>query len=313
MTGPASRLLPGAALAAALALASPGCGGGEPARRHPEPPADAHAEGGETPFRVADFERHGVRVATAAGGTVDAGVDLPGEVRPNGDRLAHVAPRVPGLVREVRKRVGDAVRAGEVLAVVESATLAPFELRAAFDGVVVDRHVAPGEAVSPDSPAFIVADLSTVWVDVHVYQSALPDLRIGQPVRVVAGSGAEAGGRVAYVAPVVDQATRTATARIELPNPDGAWRPGLFVTVTVLHPIEAPVVVARTAVHGYDGGSAVFVVEGDRFVPRPVTVGRRGRTTVEITTGLSPGERFAEEGSFLVKAELGKGAAGHDH
>jgi cobalt-zinc-cadmium efflux system membrane fusion protein len=174
--------------------------------------------------------------------------------------------------------------------------------------------VVPGESVGPDSPAFIVADLSTVWVEVHVYQRALPALRVGQPVRVVSAAGAvEAEGRVSYIAPIVDQATRTATARVELPNPDGAWRPGLFVTVTVLNPLEAAVVVGRDAVHRFEDGSVVFVAEGDRFAPRTVTVGRRGRTRVEIVAGLAPGDRFAEAGSFLVKAELGKGAGGHDH
>lgn len=267
-----------------------------------------------TPFTVGDFERRGVRMATAGAGTVDIGVDLPGEVEANGDRLAHLAPRFAGLVREVRKRVGDSVRAGEVLAVIESETLASFELKAAFDGVVIDRHVVPGEAVSRDTPAFIVADLSTVWIDVHVYQSALNDLRPGQPVRIVGPGGApSAEGQVSYVAPVVEQATRTASARVVLPNPDGAWRPGLFVNVTVFTPVDAPVVVASEAVHRLEDRTVVFVVEGERLEPRPVTIGRSGRTTVAITAGVAAGDRYAEAGSFLVKAELAKGEAGHDH
>jgi cobalt-zinc-cadmium efflux system membrane fusion protein len=265
-------------------------------------------------FRVADFERRGVRVATAAPGAVDLGIELPGEIRANADRIAHLAPRFPGLVREVRKRIGDPVRAGEVLALVESETLAPFELKAAFDGVVIDRHVVPGETVGRDTPAFIVADLSTVWVDVHVYQSALADLRVDQPVRIVGPTGTgEAEGRVAYIAPVVEQATRTATARVVLPNPNGLWRPGLFVSVTVLTPVPAPVVVATEAVHRFRDGEAIFVVAGDTFEPRTVTIGRTGRSKVAIVDGLAPGERYAEEGSFLVKAELAKSAAGHEH
>ena len=265
-------------------------------------------------FCVSDFERRGVVVATAAAGTVDVGVDLPGEVRPNGDRLAHLAPRFSGVVRDVRKGVGDRVRTGDVLAVVESEQLSRFELRATFDGVVIDRHVVPGEAVSREEPAFIVADLSTVWIDVHVYQSALAELRVDQPVRIVGpGADLEADGRVAYIAPVVDQATRTATARIVLPNPAGGWRPGLFVTVTVLNPVAAPVVVDTQAVHRLEDAPVVFVVTGDGFEARPVTIGRRGRTRVAIADGLRPGERYAEAGSFLVKAELAKGAGGHDH
>ena len=274
---------------------------------------DTHGHEDET-FTVDDFERFGVGVAAAAAGQVDVGVDLPGEVRPNADRIAHIAPRFPGLVREVRKYVGDRVRAGEVLAIIESENLSPFELRTAFDGTIIDKHVAPGETVTREQPAFIVADLSTVWIDVTVYQAALPQVRVAQPAVITASAGGlETTGAVAYITPVVDQATRTARARIVVANDDGAWRPGLFVTATILDPVPAPIVIARKATHTIGGKPVVFVVEGDRFAVRPVRIGRVGRTKVEVVSGLAPGERFAEERSFLVKAELGKSASAHEH
>ena len=129
-----------------------------------------------------------------------------------------------------------------------------------------------------------------------------------------AGHGAlEATGTVSYITPVVDQATRTAGARVVLPNPDGAWRPGLFVTATVYSPRPAPVVIPRRALQTLQQRPVVFVVEGDRFEARPVTLGAAGRTRVEVVDGLAPGERFAEERSFLVKAELAKGEGGDAH
>lgn len=273
---------------------------------------DTHAEEKKT-FSVDDFERFGVRLASAAPGEVDVGLELPGEVRPNADRIAHIAPRYPGLVREVRKYVGDHVQAGDVLAIIESENLSPFELKAAFAGTIIDKHIAPGEAVTREQPAFIIADLSTVWVSVSVYQTALPQMRVGQPVIITAGSGGlETTGAVTYITPVVDQATRTASARVVVPNEDGTWRPGLFVTATVLSPVPAQIVIPRKAIHTFEGRPAVFVVAGDHFEPRPVTLGRTGRTKAEITAGLSAGDRFADERSFLVKAELGKGPAGHE-
>jgi len=146
-------------------------------------------DAGEKVFTIAEFQAHGVTLATAGAGDVDVGVQLPGEVRPNGDRIAHLAPRFAGIVREVRKNVGDRIRVGDVLAIVESETLAPYEMRAAVEGVVVDKHIAPGEAASRDDAAFIVADLSEVWVEINVYQTALPQVHVG-PVRMRAPGSA---------------------------------------------------------------------------------------------------------------------------
>ncbi len=284
---------------------------------------DAHQDGGDAhghdehddhAFSVAVFERHGVRLATARSGEVDVGVDLPGEVRPNGDRIAHLAPRFPGVVREVRAHVGDTVADGEVLAVIEGDNLVSYQLRARFGGTVIDKHITPGEAVSRERPAFIVVDLATVWVDIAVYQSVLPRLRVQQLVVIAAGSdGPHAEGAISYLSPVVDQTTRTATARVVLPNTDGLWRPGLFVTATIFEPVYAAVVVPRRALHTIEGKAVIFVVADDTFVPRQVSVGATGRSMVEISDGLEEGERFADEGSFLVKADLSKGEIAHHH
>ncbi len=282
-------------------------------------PADAHGHDahGEPPLRaftVADFARFGVRIATAGPGVVDSGVELPGEVRPNAERTAHIAPQFAGRVREVRKRVGDSVRAGETLAIIESDTLAPFPLTAAFDGTVVDQHATPGEAVGPSTPAFVVADLGTVWVEINVYQRDLAAVRTGARVHILAGHGiGDAEGTVSYLSPVLDQATRTAIARVVLPNPSGLWRPGLFVTARVLDPLPAPVVVPRVALQRMGGAPVVFVVDGEHIVARPVRLGRRGPRQVEIVDGLAAGERYADDGTFLLKAELDAGAGGDEH
>jgi len=269
---------------------------------------------GEHRFTVAELERHGVGLTVAAAGVVDVGIELPADVRADADRVAHLAPRFPGIVRDVRKRVGDPVRAGEVLARIESENLAEFALTAAFDGTVLAKHITPGEAVAPSSPAFIVADLSTVWVEIHVHQQALAEIRLGQPVRIATRDETLVGeGVISYVTPVLDPTSRTATARVVLANSDGAWRPGLFVIATVNRGVAVAVMVPRRALHRHDGATVLFVAAGDWFVSRPVTVGVIGRHMVEITSGLAVGERVADENSFLVKAELEKGSAEHDH
>ena len=277
---------------------------------------DDHGEHDEpnAAFSIEDFQNHGVQLATARPGVVDAGIELPAEVRPNADRLANVAPRFPGIVREVRKHIGDTVRAGDVLALIESDNLATYELKVAFGGTVLDKRITPGEAVSRRQPAYVIADLSTVWVDIRVYQNVLPQIRLGQSVIIATNDDAQqAEGTISYLTPVVDHVTRTAVARVVLSNPNGLWRPGLFATATAARPVQASVVVPRRALHSLDGETVLFVVEDDSFVVRPVTVGETGRTRVAITSGLQPGERFADQGSFLVKAELAKGTVEHHH
>jgi cobalt-zinc-cadmium efflux system membrane fusion protein len=280
-------------------------------------PSDDHGdqEGREPAvFSVDDFAQFGVTVATAGPGTVDVTLDLPGEIRPNGDRIAHLAARFPGIVRDVRAGVGDRVRAGEVLAIVESENLAAYAIRVPFDGTVIDRHLALGETVDESAPVFILADLSNVWLEVHAHQHALGHIAPGRGVtiREVAGTRT-AHAEISYVSPIIDQETRTAIARAVVPNSDGGWRPGTFVVATIEEPVDAAVVVPRHSLQTFEGALTVFVVEGDRFEPRRVTVGSQGKTRVEITSGLQAGDRIADEGSFLVHAEFAKGEAGHEH
>jgi len=260
-------------------------------------------------------QRLGIALATAGPGTIDSFTELPGEVRPNGDRLAHIVPRYPGIVREVRKTVGDTVKAGEVLAVVESSeSLATYQLTTAIDGVVIEKHLTQGEAIDRDKGAFLVADLANVWVDLAVFQKDLDKVTRGQTVRISAGKEvAPAEGLVSYLTPTVDPPTRTATARVVLPNVDGRWRPGMFVTGRVLAPVQASLVVPLSAVQTYEGNPVVFVERDAGFEPRPVVLGARGESQVAVLSGLEPGERFVATNSFLLKAELGKGEAEHEH
>jgi cobalt-zinc-cadmium efflux system membrane fusion protein len=123
----------------------------------------------------------------------------------------------------------------------------------------------------------------------------------------------EASGTISYITPVVDQPTRTATARVVLPNAEGIWRPGMFVNAHVLEPTAAEIVVPRTAIQLVARAPVVFVETAGGFEPRPITVGRGGDTHVEVVDGLRAGERFVATNSFLLKAELGKGEAEHEH
>lgn len=284
---------------------------------HAEEGADAHDE--EAPEVVAlnaeQIAAAGIEVAAAGPGAIDSGTELLGEVHPNGDRLAHIVPRFPGIVREVRKNAGDLVKAGDVLAIIESSdSLAPYSLKTLIDGIVLAKHLTRGEAVDREKQAFVVADLSSVWVDLSVYQKDLERIAMGQRVRIHAvNEGPDAEGEISYLTPAVDQVTRTATARVVLANPARKFLPGMFVTAHTLDTAEAAVVVPREAIQTFEGRTSVFVETPSGFAPRPVTLGREGESRIELLSGLAAGERIAVANTFLLKAELAKAEAEHEH
>jgi cobalt-zinc-cadmium efflux system membrane fusion protein len=274
-----------------------------------------HDEASAARLSVDKLSHAGVTFAPAESGHVDDGVQLLGTVRPDGDRLAHITARFPGIVREVRASVGDSVRAGDILAIVESSeSLAPYELKTLIGGTIIEKHLTRGEAVDRERQAFIVADLSNVWVQLSIYQNDLERVSVGDRVHVRAGQEeAVAEGVITYITPGVDDKTRTATARVTLPNPDRRWRPGMFVVAYVLTPHPSEVIVPTSAIQQIEGKSVVFVAEDDEVEPRTVTLGHRGETVVEVLTGLRAGERVASTNTFLLKAELGKSEAEHEH
>ncbi len=190
-----------------------------------------------------------------------------------------------------------------------------YELRAPFDGVVVEKHLTPGEVVDETTAAFTLSDLSRVWVTFGVSPKDLNKVQVGKPVTVSAAElNAEVTGTVAYVGSLLGEQTRTATVRVTLENPQGSWRPGLFVTALVATDSrQAKVAVPETAIQTVEDKTTVFVRTDDGFKAQTVELGSRAAGQVEITAGLEPGVQVASAGSFVLKSELGKASAEHSH
>lgn len=257
----------------------------------------------------------GIELATASSAVLRDSLLLNGVVQPNQESLVQVTPRFPGIVREVRKRIGDHVQKGDVLAVVESnQSLTPYELKAPLAGTVIDRQTTLGEYVSEQKPAFVVADLSTVWIDLSVYRRDLARVHTGDQVFIDPGDGGKPiETRVAYVSPVGSSATQSALARAIVPNPDLRLRPGLFVTARVtLSERKVAIAVKSSALQTIENRAVVFVRSGDKFEPRDVEIGERDPQFAAITFGVLEGDVYAAGNSFILKSEMGKGAADND-
>jgi len=199
-----------------------------------------------------------------------------------------------------------------------SVTLSHLEMRAPIGGTIIERHITKGEKLAGDATAFVIADLSEVWVHLTVYQKDLARVRRGQPVTIALVHGIpDAQGTIDYVSPIVEEETRTATARVVLENPQGHWRPGVFVDAHVqTGKAQVPIRVPTTALQTMHDETVVFVESEDGFRPQPVKVGRSDKDHVEITAGLAAGKRYVSKGAFNLKAELVKASfagGGHAH
>jgi cobalt-zinc-cadmium efflux system membrane fusion protein len=275
-----------------------------------------HGEEGVVEMSDARVASSNIEILTARTETLHDSLVLNGILQPNQETLVQVTPRFPGVVREIKKRIGDTVEKGELLAKIESnQSLSVYEMRAPISGTVIDRQISLGEYASEQKPAFIVADISTVWVDLSVYRRNLPRVRIGDKILIDVGDGGKPiEASLSYISPVGSSDTQSALARAVVPNIDMRLRTGLFVSARlILSAKPVAIAVRASAIQTVENRSVVFVRSGDKFEARDVELGARDSDNVEILFGLLDGDRYAAKNSFIVKAELGKGSASHEH
>lgn len=362
-------------------------------------PGPAHSDEGHVRATEEEMKELGIELAKAGPGALRVLLDLPGEILLNDDRVASVTPYVSGYVKEIRKSCGDKVRAGEVMAVLESrevadakaaflaararlalaernykreeglwkkkisseqdylearqalteaeiemrftgqklmalglpkgaleklpeefdSSLTRYEIVSPLDGQVLEKNLSLGEMVKDDRVVYRVANMDSVWVRINVYQKDMRLLRAGAEAVISAGQGIpDSIGTISFLGPLVGEETRTAHARVLLPNQGGHWRPGLFVNVRVSTGEERiPLLIPKEAVQTIEGREVVFVPSSDVFEPRPISTGRSDRTHVEVVSGLSPGDSYVAKGAFEIKAAMATASlgahAGHNH
>jgi cobalt-zinc-cadmium efflux system membrane fusion protein len=358
----------------------------EETAEHKDGPAEGeHAE--KIALTDDQIKAANIDIRQAGAATIDSTLTLPGEIRYNEDRTAHVVPRLAGVVESVRVRQGQQVRKGDVLAVIASSDLSEqrstllsaqkryalakltfdrekklwqekisaeqdylqaeqamqeadiavrnarqklnaigassgnpnnlnsYEVRAPFNGMVMEKHISLGEAIKEDAAIFTISDLSTVWAEVAVPAKELNAVRVGEKVTIKATAfEAQAIGTVAYVGSLLGEQTRTAKAHVTLANPKLAWRPGLFVNVKIVsEQTKVAVAISADAIQSINDKTTIFVRVPGGFTAQQVSLGRSDGKLVEVTNGLKAGTQYAANGSFIVKSEQGKASAEHAH
>ena len=254
----------------------------------------------------------GIRLATAGPAEIAEVLPLYGLIKPDAERTREVIARFPGTVKSVHKAIGDAVRAGETLATIESnESLQTYALTAPIGGIVTAREADPGEQAGSEV-LFTIADAGSVWVELGLFPADAARVRSGQRVQIDSvGGDLHGSGRIGLVG--VFGGSPTPTARVVLANPDRRWTPGLFVNGRVeIASTTVSVAVQAAALQTLDGQRVVFVPAEGGYAPRAVKTGREDGRAVEILDGLEAGESYVAANSFVVKAELGKAALGDD-
>jgi cobalt-zinc-cadmium efflux system membrane fusion protein len=256
----------------------------------------------------------GIGTATVGPGTISDELVLYGAIGPDTTRIRQVHARFPGVIRTVARNIGDTVRAGETLATVESnESLQTYAVTAPIAGVITQRHAAPGEQTDAES-LFDIADYSTVWAELDVFSRDRPRLSQGLPVAITTDNGLLARGTIDYLAPVGNRASQSVTARVVLDNADGRWTPGQFVEGRVtIATTPVALAVPLSALQRFRDFDVVFAQVGETYEVRMLTLGRRDAVNVEVLGGLEPGTTFVTENSYLIKADIEKSGASHDH
>ncbi|WP_338334875.1 efflux RND transporter periplasmic adaptor subunit [Xanthomonas euvesicatoria] len=271
---------------------------------------------GRTTIAAKVAQDAGIRVAPVGAGSIADQHEVQGLLTPAEGAQAQATARFPGPVRSLRVNVGDQVRAGQVLATVESnLSLTTYSVSAPISGTVLARNASLGSNASEGQALFEIADLSTLWVDLHIFGADAGHITAGAPVTVTRISdGVVAQTNLERVLPGTATASQSTVARAVLRNSDGLWRPGSAVKARVTVAQQPAAMVAPVgALQRFRDWDVVFVRVGDVYEVRPVKLGARDAQQVQVLSGLAVGDAVVVEQSYLVKADIEKSGASHDH
>ncbi|MEC8849421.1 MAG: efflux RND transporter periplasmic adaptor subunit [Pseudomonadota bacterium] len=275
------------------------------------------------------YESHEGRVTIAADSAEAAGIvmdiagprtihdvlPLYGRIVTNPDAVRDVGARYAGMVKSVPKTVGDSVKAGETLARVESNdSLQVYSVTAPISGTITARMTHPGEQAG-DAALFTISDLSQVWAELSVFPRDLARIDLGQSVRISQVDGAgSVTGKIARIAPSGSSADQALKVWAAFDSAAGGWTPGLYVNAEVrVGGADVPLAVRTTGLQAFRDFTAVFTRVEDTYEVRMLELGRSDGEYVEVLGGLKPGAPYVAENSYLIKADIEKSGASHDH
>ncbi len=256
----------------------------------------------------------GIETEKAGPATIREHVTVYGRVVSDPENVSHVNARFDGVIRSVRASIGEPVTAGQVLAVIEANdSLNDYSITAPISGTVIDRHANPGETTDGRT-LFTIVDTSSVWAELAVFPSDRSRVVVGAPVTVRTAIGdISIDGEIALLSPVAGS-NQSVTARVRLANNDGLLAAGMYLTGEIEVALyEVPLAVKRIGLQAFRDFTVVYAHIGDEYEVRMLDLGRQDATWAEVLGGLDAGTAYVTENSYLIKADIEKSGASHDH
>lgn len=274
----------------------------------------AFAHGGEIevgggargPVQISASQQKAIALQLASAGLrpLSTELNLNGEVQLLPDRQADVSLRISGQIKELYARLGDRVRAGQRLAQVQSRLVGDpppsVTINAPMSGVIDARNVVVGQAVEPNTILFHISDRSQLAVVARVYEEDIGKIKVGQKahIRVLSDPKQVFTGKVTLIDPNLDPLNRTVKVWIQLANPQGLLKPGMFARASViLRRNESALTIPNSAIIEANGEKFVFVREGDKYNRVEISIGATDDEYSEITDGLVPGDEVVTQGN----------------
>lgn len=273
-------------------------------------------EGAESAILSDEAAREGgVEVGTAGPGQIDQTVDIAGRVEIAPEGKGEVRAWYPGRIMSLNAQLGQQVSKGQVLARVESSeSLQTYSIPAGISGTIVEKNANVGD-IAVERAIYVIASPNTLQAAFYLFPRDAETIRAGQAVSIKTLSGKVITARVSSLLPAVDPRTQTITAIVKLPTSAAMdLRPGMAIEgqfVTAQSP--ANIVVPTDALQTFEGRQVVFVKTGTTYNPRAVQLGRQSTLSAEIIDGLQPGETYVTKGAFLIRADIEKSGAEHEH
>jgi len=269
---------------------------------------------GRTQISPEMAEAFRIETMIAAPATLAETIEVYGTIVPNPERVREVSARFDGVIQSVDVALSQMVDQGQRLATVESnESLQSYAITAPISGLVMERTANAGEQTN-GRRLFTIVDTSSIWAELAIFPSDRSRVAVGSDVEIAPATGGDSIiGSISHLNPVAN-ANQSITARVSLDNSDGRWALGTYINASIkVAEIEVPLAVKRSGLQSFRDFTVVYAQIGDEYEVRMLDLGRQDDEWIEVLGGLQPGTRYVTENSYVLKADVEKSGASHDH